>query len=121
MDALALRLANRIVGNEEGAAALEMTVTGATLRFDADAVIALTGARMDAALDGKAMRILATGARRAWQCARARTHPVAGQRAYLAVRGSFDIPEYLGSRATSRSGSSAATAAARCMPATCCG
>ena len=34
MDALALRLANRIVGNEDGCAALEMTVTGATLRFD---------------------------------------------------------------------------------------
>ena len=44
MDALALRLANRMVGNDEGAAALEMTVTGATLRFDADAVIALAGA-----------------------------------------------------------------------------
>ncbi len=44
MDALALRLANRMVGNAEGAAALEMTVTGATLRFDADAVIALAGA-----------------------------------------------------------------------------
>jgi urea carboxylase len=35
MDALALRLANRMVGNDAGAAALEMTVTGATLRFDA--------------------------------------------------------------------------------------
>ena len=36
-----------------GAAALEMTVTGATLRFDRDAVIALTGAQMDAKLDGR--------------------------------------------------------------------
>ena len=43
MDSLALRLANRMVGNDEGAAALEMTVTGATLRFDGDAVIALAG------------------------------------------------------------------------------
>ena len=34
MDPLALRLANRMVGNAAGAAALEMTVTGATLRFD---------------------------------------------------------------------------------------
>jgi urea carboxylase len=100
MDALALRLANRIVGNEEGAAALEMTVTGATLRFDADAVIALTGARMDAALDGKAIEY--------WQPVRVPRGSVlalgriqgGGQRAYLAVRGSFDIPEYLGSRAT---------------------
>ena len=100
MDALALRLANRMVGNEDGAAALEMTVTGATLRFDADAVIALAGAEMDASLDGRAVSfwepfavkrgaVLALGKIRG-----------AGQRAYLAVRGSFDVPDYLGSRAT---------------------
>ncbi len=100
MDALALRLANRVVGNEEGAAALEMTVTGVTLRFDADTAIALSGARMEATLDGAAVEfwepvpvsrgaVLALGRIRG-----------AGQRAYLAVRGSFDLPEYLGSRAT---------------------
>jgi len=100
MDALALRLANRMVGNEEGAAALEMTVTGATLRFEADAVVALAGAQMEATLDGvpakfwyplpvKRGSVLALG-----------KIAGAGQRAYLAVRGSFDIPEYLGSRAT---------------------
>ncbi len=100
MDAKALRLANRIVGNPEGAAALEMTVTGATLRFDADAVIALTGAHMDATLDGRAVPY--------WEPLRAPRGAVlalgriqgAGQRTYLAARGSFDLPEYLGSRAT---------------------
>ena len=100
MDALALRLANRMVGNEEGAAALEMTVTGATLRFDADAVIALAGAAMEAVLDGRAVSF--------WEPLAVKRGTVltlgkirgAGQRAYLAVRGSFDIPEYLGSRAT---------------------
>jgi urea carboxylase len=100
MDALALRLANRIVGNDQGAAALELTVTGATLRFDADAVFALTGASMEATLDGAPVEY--------WQPVRAPRGSVlalgrirgAGQRAYLAVRGSFDIPEYLGSRAT---------------------
>ena len=100
MDALALRLANRMVGNDEGAAGLEMTVTGATMRFDCDAVIALAGAEMNATLDGRAVpfweplpvkrgEVLALGRIRG-----------AGQRAYLAVRGSFDIPEYLGSRST---------------------
>ena len=100
MDSLALRLANRIVGNGDGAAALEMTVTGATLRFDSDTVIALAGAAMDASLDGavvpyfeplpvKRGAVLTLGRIRG-----------AGQRAYLAVRGSFDVPEYLGSRAT---------------------
>jgi urea carboxylase len=100
MDALALRLANRVVGNEEGAAALEMTVTGATLRFDADAVIALSGAGMEATLDGAAVEY--------WKplpVSRGATLTLgrikgSGQRTYLAVRGSFDMPEYLGSRAT---------------------
>jgi len=100
MDALALRLANRIAGNEEGCCALEMTVTGATLRIDADAVIALTGASMEATLDGKALPF--------WEPIPIRRGGVlklgritgAGQRSYLAVRGGFDVPEYLGSRAT---------------------
>ena len=100
MDPLALRLANRMVGNEEGAAALEMTVTGVTLRFETDAVIALAGAEMDASVDGRTVSfwepfavkrgaVLALGKIRG-----------AGQRAYLGVRGSFDVPEYLGSRST---------------------
>ncbi|HEY6123428.1 MAG TPA: 5-oxoprolinase/urea amidolyase family protein, partial [Steroidobacteraceae bacterium] len=100
MDGNALRLANRMVGNDEGAAALEMTVTGATLRFDSDAVIALAGAAMEASIDGEPAPF--------WQPLAVRRGSVlalgrivgAGQRAYLAVRGSFDIPEYLGSRAT---------------------
>ena len=100
MDSLALRLANRMVGNEPGTAGLEMTVTGATLRFDAEAVIALAGAQMAATLDDVAIdfwkpiavkrgSVLALGRIRG-----------AGQRAYLAVRGGFDLPEYLGSRST---------------------
>ena len=89
-----------MVGNDDGATALEMTVTGATLRFDSDAVIALAGAEMEARLDGRAIDY--------WQPLAAKRGAVlalgkirgAGQRAYLAVRGSFDVPEYLGSRST---------------------
>jgi urea carboxylase len=100
MDSLALRLANRIVGNPEGAAALEMTVSGATLRFDADAVIALAGAAMHATLDGRSVAFWEPLAvQRGSTLALGRIQG-AGQRAYLAVRGSFDLPEYLGSRAT---------------------
>ena len=51
MDTLAFRLANRLVDNQEGAA-LEITLTGPTLRFTCDAVIALTGAEFGARLDG---------------------------------------------------------------------
>src|SRR5450432_279285 len=52
IDDLGFRLANRVVGNEPGAPALELTVTGPTLRFAVDCVIALAGAAMKAELDG---------------------------------------------------------------------
>src|ERR1700761_9138309 len=44
MDGLSFRMANRIVGNDESAAALEIAMTGPTLRFRSAAVVALTGA-----------------------------------------------------------------------------
>ena len=53
MDALAFRLANRIVGNREGHAALELTGTGPTLKFGVEATIALAGAHMTATIDGR--------------------------------------------------------------------
>jgi urea carboxylase len=99
MDALAFRIANRIVGNSEGCVALEMTATGATLRFAADAMIALTGASMPASVDGQAIA--------GWAPVRVAAGSVlklgalsTGQRSYLAVQGGFDLPEYMGSRAT---------------------
>ncbi len=80
MDALALRLANRMVGNDEGAAALEMTVTGATLRFDSRC-----GDRAGRRGDGGDARwrcgaVLAAAPVKRGQRARARPHPGAGQR-----------------------------------------
>ncbi len=100
MDALALRLANRLVGNAEGVAGLELTVAGPTLRFDCDAVIALGGADMVTELDGKALAN--------WQAHRIAAGSVlkfgairgAGIRAYMAVSGGFDVPDYLGSKST---------------------
>lgn len=100
MDTLAFRLANRLVGNHEGAPALEMTTMGARLRFDADAVVALTGADMDAKLDGDPAPL--------WKPFEVRTGSVlrmgaiknGGARAYLAIAGGVDAPQFLGSRAT---------------------
>ena len=100
MDALALRLANRIVGNDEGCCALEMTVTGATLRIDADTVIALTGATLEATLDGQPLEFWEPVAVRRGSVLRLGRIVGAGQRSYLAVRGGFDVPGHLGSRAT---------------------
>jgi urea carboxylase len=100
MDALSLRLANRAVGNPEGAPALEITVTGPTLRFRSGACIALSGARLEATLDGVACEPYTPIEVRPGQVLRLGTARDLGTRAYLSVRGGFDIPPYLGSRAT---------------------
>jgi len=100
MDSLSLRLANRAVGNAEGAPALEITVSGPTLRFRSAALIALAGASLPATLDGAPVEPYAPIEVRPGQTLRLGTASTLGTRAYLAVRGGFDIPVYLGSRAT---------------------
>ena len=55
MDPSALRAANRLVGNDEAAAGLEITLLGPTLSFSTDAVIALTGSRFDAEVDERSI------------------------------------------------------------------
>jgi urea carboxylase len=100
MDHLAFRLANRAVGNPEGAAALELTVTGPTLKFNTDSVIALTGASMKAQLDGEPVAYWQPVAVRAGSTLKLRGITGAGNRTYLAVKGGFDVPEYMGSQAT---------------------
>ncbi|HET6178870.1 MAG TPA: urea carboxylase [Candidatus Sulfotelmatobacter sp.] len=100
MDTLAFRFANRLVGNTEDAAALEITLTGPTLRFASETTIALTGADFGARLDGKPLK--------PWKSVRVNQDSLlelgsaegAGARAYLAVAGGIDAPPYLGSRAT---------------------
>ncbi|PKH22600.1 urea carboxylase [Enterobacterales bacterium CwR94] len=99
MDDFAFRLANRIVGNAEEAAALELTLQGPTLRFHTDALIALTGADCPADLDGQPVDFwqpVSVVAGQVLTLGRAKQ----GCRSYLAVRNGFDVPEYLGSRST---------------------
>ncbi len=100
MDALAFRIANRIVGNPEGTAALEMTATGATLRFSVATLIALTGARMQASIDGVAIDFWKPVPVAAGSVLKMGAIAGSGQRSYLAAQGGFDLPEYMGSRAT---------------------
>ncbi|MFZ0470558.1 MAG: urea carboxylase [Thiogranum sp.] len=100
MDHLAFRLANRAVGNPEGMAALELTVTGPALKFNTDSVIALTGASMKAQLDGEPVAYWQPVAVKAGSTLKLRGIAGAGNRAYLAVKGGFDVPDYMGSRAT---------------------
>ena len=99
MDALALRVANLLVGNPETAAGLEITLLGPRIRFEADHLIALTGAHLSPTLNGQPM----AGNRAVWVAAGAELAfgpAVAGCRAYLAVAGGVAVPPVLGSRST---------------------
>jgi urea carboxylase len=100
MDALAFRLGNRLVGNPPSAAGLEITLTGPSLTFNTDAVIALTGATTNATLDNQPLAFWRTHSVRRGQTLRVGTVSGAGMRAYLIVAGGLDIPDYLGSKAT---------------------
>lgn len=100
MDARALQLANRAVGNPAGSAALECTVLGPTLRFNRDTVICLAGATMRATLDDRAVPYWEPVTVAAGSTLRLGALDGGGLRTYLAVRGGFDVPEYLGSRST---------------------
>ncbi len=100
MDALAFRLANRLTGNPADAAALEMTTLGGRIRFHSDAVIALTGADMDAKLNGEPIPRWTTLEVKSGSTLKLGSVRGGGVRAYLAVRGGLDIAPYLGSRST---------------------
>lgn len=96
MDALALRLANLLVGNPEDAPGLEMTFVGPELEFPAGAVVAQTGA---ASIGGEGLETWRLHRITADTCVRfGRLGP--GCRAYLAVAGGFTVPEVLGGRGT---------------------
>ncbi|GLK66948.1 5-oxoprolinase/urea amidolyase family protein [Hansschlegelia plantiphila] len=100
MDDRSFRLANRIVGNPEGAPALECAVSGPTLKFHRDAVIALTGAAMTATLDGVEVPYFAPVRVPAGSTVAVGRIEGPGQRTYLAVRGGFEAAEAFGSKST---------------------
>jgi len=100
MDTLALRTGNRLLGNAEGTAGLEMTAVGPTLLFHQAATICLTGAHIPATLDGAPVEAYAAIAVAPGQTLRTGSVRGAGLRAYLLIAGGIDVPVYLGSRAT---------------------
>jgi urea carboxylase len=95
-----MRLANRIVGNPAGVPALELTMSGPSLRFAEDAVVALAGAAMSASVDGEPVAIFEPIFVKAGQVLKLGAIATAGARTYLAVRGGLSVPAYLGSRTT---------------------
>jgi urea carboxylase len=105
MDEFAFRVANGLVGNERSGnsrttAGLECTMTGPTLRFDCDAVIAVTGAPMDLTLDGEPLEMWTSHAISSGSVLKLGRIAGPGCRAYLAIAGGLDVPAYLGSRST---------------------
>jgi urea carboxylase len=100
MDSLAFRLANRLAGSPATAAALEITISGPTLRFGCDTTIALTGTDMKATLDGVPLPCWQAVFVPAGSVLKMNTAAGLGMRAYLAAAGGFDVPEYLSSRST---------------------
>ncbi|GAO36909.1 urea carboxylase [Sulfuricella sp. T08] len=100
MDGLAFRLGNRLLGNPERAAGLELTVAGPTLRFNSNTVIALTGAPMTAELDGSPVSFWQAVPVKAGSVLRLGSIQGNGCRSYLAITGGFDVPDYLGSKST---------------------
>jgi urea carboxylase len=100
MDHLGFRAANLLVGNPPEAAALEVTAGGFKARFDADALVAVTGADMGATLNGAALPPWESVAVGAGDVLALQQAMHGGFRAYVAVQGAIDVPEYLGSRAT---------------------
>src|SRR5450830_304227 len=100
MDHLAFRLANRLVGNIEGVAGLEITLIGPKLKFNTDALIAVTGAPIEAELDGVGIALWQSYVVKAGSTLLLGKVKEAGCRSYLAVDGGFEVPDYLGSKST---------------------
>ncbi len=100
MDRQALALGNILVGNGEGTAALEMTLSGPCLAVTADALVAVTGADMGLQVDGRDAP--------AWTAVLVRSGSIismtgcadTGCRAWLCVAGGIDVPSVLGSHST---------------------
>ncbi len=99
MDPCSFRLANALVGNSRDAAALEITMLGPELEFEAERIAAIAGAEFEVTVDGRGVPlnapfIVPLGARLRFGARRR------GARAYLAIAGGIGTAPVLGSRST---------------------
>jgi biotin-dependent carboxylase-like uncharacterized protein len=99
MDRLALKAANLLVGNKEGAAVLEAVFMGPELEFTEEATVAVTGADLPPKVNGEP--------RAGWTAFKVKKGQTLsfdflkkGARAYIAISGGIDVPAVLGSRST---------------------
>ena len=99
MDSWSFRLANVLVNNEPGTAALECQFMGPTLKFNDDRVIAITGADMSPKIDGTPVPL--------WESLKVKKDQIlemafatVGARSYIAFSGGINTTPWLGSRST---------------------
>lgn len=96
MDRFSGAIANRLVGNADDAALIEITLMGPAIEISGDCRIAITGANLSPALDGQAVAMWETisvvGTQRLSFGSRQ-----SGCRCYLAIGGEFQLPRWLGS------------------------
>ncbi|OMP68100.1 5-oxoprolinase subunit C family protein [Domibacillus epiphyticus] len=99
MDSYALRIANLLIGNQEGEAAIEVTLMGTSLQFEEDSLIAITGGNLSPKIEGEAVPL--------WRPVLIKkgsilqfTASQSGCRAYVTVAGGFDIPQIMESKST---------------------
>ncbi|WP_285842880.1 biotin-dependent carboxyltransferase family protein [Metabacillus litoralis] len=99
MDSYSLRIANLLVGNSEGEAALEITLMGPTLLFEKDMLIAITGGDLSPTIEGASVPLwrpvfVKKGSKLQFGLQKS------GCRAYLAVAGGFAVNEIMKSKST---------------------
>jgi antagonist of KipI len=99
LDCFGLRVANLLVGNDEGAAGLEVTLGGLQLRFEDERIVAWCGGEFEVHIGSTA---LPAGHGAHMQAAKRLKfgRPQIGCRAWLAVSGGINVPAVLGSRST---------------------
>ena len=98
-DDLSIRLGNLIVGNNENAASIEMTLVGGEFKFDIDSTIALTGSKFAAMIDNKSIpfnEIVKISANQTLSIGQT----MEGARCYLAVKGGIDVTNVFSSKTT---------------------
>lgn len=100
MDSYSFRLTNRIVGNEDSAATIEITLIGPIIRFHFNTIISITDGSVKCTINGhtpiKQFEPIQVHHNDTLSFGKL----TSDCRAYLAIRGDFDIPNYLGSKST---------------------
>ncbi|MBE7062397.1 MAG: biotin-dependent carboxyltransferase family protein [Clostridia bacterium] len=99
MDTYSMRIANILVGNAPGDGVIEMTMLGMSVSFSCTAVIALTGADMEPAINGTPVAMYTAAEVHAGDILSMKMAR-SGMRSYLAVAGGFDLPYAMGSMST---------------------